>query len=38
MYAGVMPFIALEIIALAVVMMWPDLALWLPEQMLRFRD
>ena len=38
MYAGVMPFIALEIIALAMVMMWPDLALWLPEQMLRFRD
>ena len=38
MYAGVMPFIALEIIALAMVMVWPDLALWLPEQMLRFRD
>lgn len=38
MYAGVMPFIGLEIIALAVVMMWPDIALWLPEQMLRFRD
>ena len=38
MYAGVMPFIGLEIIALAVVMMWPDLALWLPEQMLRFRE
>lgn len=38
MYAGVMPFIGLEIIALAVVMMWPDLALWLPEQMLKFRE
>ena len=38
MYRGVLPFIALEIIALAVVMLWPDLALWLPEQMLRFRD
>ena len=38
MYAGVMPFIALEIIALAMVMVWPELALWLPEQMLRFRD
>ena len=38
MYAGVMPFIGLEIIALAVVMMWPGLALWLPEQMLQFRD
>lgn len=38
MYAGVMPFIGLEIIALAVVMMWPDIALWLPEQMLRFRE
>ena len=38
MYAGVMPFIGLEIIALAVVMMWPDIALWLPEQMLKFRE
>ena len=38
MYAGVMPFIGLEIIALAVVMLWPDIALWLPEQMLRFRE
>ena len=38
MYRGVLPFIVLEIIALAVVMLWPDLALWLPEQMLRFRD
>ena len=38
MYRGVLPFIALEIIALAMVMRWPDLALWLPEQMLRFRD
>ena len=38
MYAGVMPFIALEIVALAMVMAWSDLALWLPEQMLKFRD
>ena len=38
MYAGVMPFIVPEVIALAMVMMWPDLALWLPEQMLKFRD
>ena len=33
-----MPFIVLEVIALAMVMLWPDLALWLPEQMLRFRE
>ena len=38
MYAGVMPFIGLEIIALTMVMMWPGLGLWLPEQMLQFRD
>ena len=38
MYAGVIPFIVLEVIALAMVMLWPDLALWLPEQMLRFHD
>ena len=38
MYTGVLPFIVIEIIALAMVMMWPDLALWLPEQMLGFRE
>ena len=37
MYKGVMPFIVLEIIALALVMLLPALALWLPEQMLSFR-
>ena len=34
MYKGVMPFIVLEIIALAMVMVWPELALWLPEKVL----
>ena len=38
MYTGVLPFIVIEVIALAMVMVWPDLALWLPEQMLKFRD
>ena len=38
MYRGVLPFIGLEIIALTMVMMWPGLGLWLPEQMLQFRD
>ncbi|MBT06631.1 MAG: C4-dicarboxylate ABC transporter permease [Rhodospirillaceae bacterium] len=33
MYKGVMPFIALEVIALALVILFPGLALWLPEQM-----
>ena len=33
MYKGVTPFIALEVIALALVILFPGLALWLPEQM-----
>ena len=33
MYKGVAPFIALEVIALALVMAFPGIALWLPEQM-----
>ena len=36
MYKGVMPFIALEVIALALVILFPGLALWLPEQMWAF--
>ncbi len=34
MYRGVLPFIALEMIALAMVMYWPELALWLPDKVL----
>ena len=38
MYRGVLWFIGLEIIALAVVMTWPAIALWLPETMFAMRD
>jgi len=38
MYRGVMPFIGLEVIALAMVMLWPALALWLPETLFAMRD
>ena len=31
MYRGVLPFIALEFICLGAIMIWPDLALKLPE-------
>ena len=37
MYKGVMPFIALEVIALGLVMLVPSIALWLPEQLLTVR-
>ena len=37
MYCGVVPFIGLEIIVLALVMAFPDLALWLPSKLLGFR-
>ena len=33
MYKGVAPFIALQVIALALVMAFPAIALWLPEKM-----
>ena len=36
MYRGVVPFIGLEIIALALVMGFPALALWLPSKVLGF--
>jgi len=31
-YRGVMPFVALQLLALAMVIIWPDLATWLPTQ------
>ena len=34
MYRGVVPFIVLEVIALAMVMIFPELALWLPARLL----
>ena len=34
MYRGVVPFIVLEVIALAMVMIFPELALWLPAKLL----
>mgnify|MGYP000748516738 CR=1 FL=1 len=36
MYAGVVPFIAIQIIALAIVAAFPQTALWLPQQLLGF--
>lgn len=37
MYAGVIPFIVIQIVALAIVAAFPALALWLPDQLLGFR-
>ena len=31
-YRGVMPFIAIQILAMAMIAYWPELATWLPEQ------
>jgi len=33
-YRGVMPFVAIQIAALAIVAAWPSLATWLPERLL----
>jgi len=32
-YAGVLPFVAIQLVALAILMAFPELALWLPAQM-----
>jgi tripartite ATP-independent transporter DctM subunit len=36
MYAGVVPFLIIQIIALAIVMAFPQTALWLPDKLLGF--
>jgi len=36
MYRGVLPFIGLQVIALAIVMAFPETATWLPDQLLGF--
>ncbi len=36
MYKGVVPFLVIQIIALMIVMAFPQLALWLPDQLLGF--
>ena len=37
MFRGVVPFIVLQLIVLAIVAAFPNLVLWLPEQLLGFR-
>lgn len=37
MFSGVVPFIVLQIICLAIVAVFPNLVLWLPDQLLGFR-
>jgi TRAP-type mannitol/chloroaromatic compound transport system permease large subunit len=34
MYKGVIPFILLDLVVLVLVMVFPELALWLPEKLL----
>jgi TRAP-type mannitol/chloroaromatic compound transport system permease large subunit len=36
MYRGVIPFILLQVVVLAVVMIFPELVTWLPDQLLGF--
>ena len=37
MYKGVVPFIALQLLTMAIVIAWPETVLWLPEKLLSFR-
>ena len=37
MYTGVIPFIVLQLLTLILTMVFPDLVLWLPEKLLKFR-
>ena len=36
MYKGVVPFLVIQVIALLIVMAFPQTALWLPDQLLGF--
>ena len=36
MFRGVMPFVLLQLITLAIVMLFPSTVLWLPAQLLGF--
>jgi TRAP-type mannitol/chloroaromatic compound transport system permease large subunit len=36
MFAGVVPYIILQLIGIAVLMLFPQIALWLPELMIGF--
>ena len=33
-YSGIVPFVALQLVGLAAVMIWPEIAMWLPAQVL----
>ena len=37
MYRGVMPFIALQVVTLAITLAWPGVVTWLPGVMLQLR-
>lgn len=37
MYLGVVPFLGIQMVALLIVMLFPETALWLPDQVLGFR-
>ena len=37
MFRGVVPFILAQLLTLIIVMLFPEIALWLPEQLLGFR-
>jgi TRAP-type mannitol/chloroaromatic compound transport system permease large subunit len=36
MYKGVMPFVLIQIVALIVVLLFPETVTWLPERLLGF--
>jgi TRAP-type mannitol/chloroaromatic compound transport system permease large subunit len=38
MYKGVIPFVGIQIVALAIVMIFPDLVTWLPDKLLGFEN
>jgi TRAP-type mannitol/chloroaromatic compound transport system permease large subunit len=32
LYVGILPFVGLQLLGLALIFAWPELATWLPEQ------
>ena len=38
MYQGVIPFVMIQVVALSIVMVYPDLVTWLPDKLLGFEN
>ena len=35
LYKGIIPYVVIQLIALLIVVLWPDIALWLPKVIIK---